>query len=177
MSSFSVVNRYVKAVLSEFSGENLDRFIKDINELSKAFIDDKFMLVLTYPKVKLSDKTNFILSLISDSDVRIRNFIKLLGKNNRLILIPEIAKELNYQKSLIDNVFYGVIKSNFDISQDQKSKLEAKLSHKFGAKILLNYKQENYNGIKVEIDGLGIETGFSIDSLKTKITQYILKAI
>lgn len=177
MSGFSIVNRYVKAILSEFHGSSLDNFIKYMNELSSIFSDNKFVLILTYPTLKSSQKAEFILNLMPNSDVKVENFIKLLSENSRLGLIPEITKELNYRKSLIDNIFYGVIKSNFSVSQEQKNRLESELSKKFNAKIILDLELGNYNGIKVEIDGLGVETGFSMDNLRTKITEYILKAI
>ena len=45
---------------------------------------------------------------------------------------------------------------------------------------MLNYHYQNvcdYDGIKVDIDGLGVEISFSKDRLKSQLIDHILKAV
>ncbi|HDX6294449.1 TPA: F0F1 ATP synthase subunit delta, partial [Campylobacter fetus subsp. venerealis] len=105
------------------------------------------------------------------------NFLLLLAERKRLGLIPEISKEFEYQQAVRDCKFSGLISGNFELSAAQKTELEERFSKKFGAKIEFENIKNNYNGIKIELDDLGVEVSFSIDRLKAQMSEYILKAI
>ncbi len=101
----------------------------------------------------------------------------VLISNNRLDLIPYIADEL---KSIISNKtksYDGVVYSNEDIDKDILLKLSDGLSSKFDSKISLTYKKSDFNGIKVDVDGLGVEIDFSKNRINSQIVEYILQAI
>ena len=91
--------------------------------------------------------------------------------------MPNIVSELLAQKSKMDNVFYGKIYGGSQISQAQISDLESSFSKRFNAKIILEPVKSDYNGIKIELDDLGVEASFSVDRLKAQMSEYILKAI
>lgn len=55
--------------------------------------------------------------------------------------------------------------------------MEENFSKKFNSKIKLDGSKSDYNGVKVELDDLGVEVNFSIDRLKSQMSEYILKAI
>ena len=105
------------------------------------------------------------------------NFIKLLGANKRLELIPAILNEMKIEQSLLENTYRGEVIGNFDLSADQLKALEENFSKKFDSKIKLDGSKSDYNGVKVELDDLGVEVNFSIDRLKSQMSEYILKAI
>ena len=42
---------------------------------------------------------------------------------------------------------------------------------------MLEPVKSDYNGIKIELDDLGVEASFSVDRLKAQMSEYILKAI
>ena len=52
-----------------------------------------------------------ILSALSDDDSTLVNFIKVLGENKRLDLIPAITKVLNADQQRVSNEYEGVLKS------------------------------------------------------------------
>ena len=42
---------------------------------------------------------------------------------------------------------------------------------------MLEVAKSDYNGIKIELEDLGVEASFSMDRLKAQMIEYILKAI
>ena len=54
---------------------------------------------------------------------------------------------------------------------------DGKFSSKFDVSLKLAQNVCDYDGIKVDIEGLGLEVGFSKDRLKSQLKDYILKAV
>lgn len=172
-----VAKKYVKAILSDAKPSELNAFIENLVELATAFGSEKFKSIISLPTLKAAKKVEFILSLVKNSDAKFANFIKLLGANKRLELIPAILNEMKIEQSLLENTYRGEVIGNFDLSAEQLKALEENFSKKFDSKIKLDGSKSDYNGVKVELDDLGVEVNFSIDRLKSQMSEYILKAI
>ena len=170
-----VAKKYVKAILSDVKSNELNAFVENLSELAAAFASDKFKSIISLPTLKASQKVEFVLSLVKNQDIKFANFIKLLGANKRLELIPAILDEMKIEQSLLEN--RGEVVGNFDLSAEQLKALEENFSKKFNSKIKLDGSKSDYNGVKVELDDLGVEVNFSIDRLKSQMSEYILKAI
>ena len=171
-----VAKKYVKAILSDVKSNELNAFVENLSELAAAFASDKFKSIISLP-LKASQKVEFVLSLVKNQDIKFANFIKLLGANKRLELIPAILNEMKIEQSLLENTYRGEVVGNFDLSAEQLKALEENFSKKFNSKIKLDGSKSDYNGVKVELDDLGVEVNFSIDRLKSQMSEYILKAI
>ncbi len=65
----------------------------------------------------------------------------------------------------------------FELSNEQLNSLEESFSKKFDAKINLVNQKSGYPGIRISLEDLGIEVSFSLERLKTQMTEHILKAI
>ena len=172
-----VARKYVKALVSDLGKDDFNKFTTKLQEIANAFANEKFQNIIISPNLKNSEKVDFVLSLVGEADQKFINFIKLLGENKRLDILPSIVSELLAQKSKMDNVFYGKIYGGSQISQTQISELENSFSKRFNAKIILKPVKSDYNGIKIELDDLGVEPSFSVDRLKAQLSEYILKAI
>ena len=168
-----IAKKYVKALVSDLSKDEFNNFTARLQEIANAFANEKFQNIIVSPNLKNSQKADFV----GEADQKFVNFIKLLGENKRLDILPNIVSELLAQKSKMDNVFYGKIYGGSQISQAQISELESSFSKRFNAKIILEPVKSNYNGIKIELDDLGVEASFSVDRLKAQMSEYILKAI
>ena len=155
-----IAKRYTKALINNLNNDELVNFIAKLSELSMAFSDEKFTNIIS-----------------DEKSVKFTNFIKLLGENKRIEILPNIVSELLLQKSKIDNTYHGNIYADFEVSLDQISQFEASFSKKFGAKILLKAIKSDYSGVKIELDDLGVEVSFSLDRLKAQMSEFILKAI
>ncbi len=172
-----VAKRYVKALVSDLNADELTGFIDELRRLVAAFGNEKFKNIIASPALSGSQKADFILSLSDIKSVKFTNFVKLLGENKRLEILPNITNELLIQKSKINNIFCGKICGGIEIDADKISKLEESFSRKFGARIMLEVAKNDYNGIKIELEDLGVEASFSMDRLKAQMSEYILKAI
>jgi F-type H+-transporting ATPase subunit delta len=100
-----------------------------------------------------------------------------LSENNRLGLIPNIVSELENELAVINNSYKGVIHTNVELSADEVAKLNQQFAKKFNVDLALTQNICDYDGIKVDIDGLGVEVGFSKERLKSQMIEHILKAV
>ena len=175
--SEAVVKKYVKAVLSGIKPSEIQDFVSNLSQIAPAFQSEKFKSIISLPTLKSSEKADFIVSLVKDPSINFINFIKLLGANKRLELIPQILVEINKQQAALDNSYKGEVDGNFNFSADQISALEDKFSKRLNASIKLDSQKSEYNGIKIELNDLGVEASFSVDRLKAQMSEHILKAI
>ena len=173
-----VAKKYVKALILALDASEFDRASDEFKKLASAFSIPKFNFIIDSPMIDAKSKVEFLLSLIDDSsNKKLGNFLLLLSQRQRLHLIPEISREFEYQKALRDSKFKGLISGNIELSETQKSELEQKFSNKFDVNIEFQTVKNEFNGIKIEIDDLGVEVSFSIDRLKAQMSEYILKVI
>ncbi|MBX1886836.1 F0F1 ATP synthase subunit delta [Campylobacter peloridis] len=169
-----IAKTYAKAVLDR---KDFDEFYSQLNQLSLAFGLEKFLNILNSYDIKQDEKLNFLLSLTDNPSDAFKNFIALLVSNHREGLIPELTKELGEQKALKENTFLGQIYSKEQLSDDEIKTIEEKLSQRFNASIKLDSKISDNDSVRISLDGLGYEISFSMQSLKAKMNDYILKAI
>lgn len=172
-----IAKKYVNALMKSCNDSEITSIEKSINDISNAFSSTKFNNIILSPDLSCDEKEKFVLSLVENSNVKISNLIKLLTLNDRLPLIPVIAKELKYQISLKNNSYEGEIISNFKIGKEHIVELEANFSKKFNADIKLKAIVSDYPGVKIQLDDLGTEVSFSLDRLKSQMVEHILKAV
>ncbi|OCL87829.1 F0F1 ATP synthase subunit delta [Aliarcobacter thereius] len=172
-----VAKRYVKALLEARDLKEISSFSKKLNSVAKAFSNDKFKSILASSEINEVAKVEFVLSIIENPEKSLENFIKLLGEKRRLDIIPFVATELENQIAKLNNNFIGVIYTNKELPTKSITSIEEQFSKKFDVKLSLSQNVCDYDGIKVDIDGLGVEISFSKDRLKTQLINHILKAV
>lgn len=172
-----VAKKYVKALVSTINSSEFSVFDSAFKELSNAFFLPKFKSIISSPEISANKKIEFVKSLVKVENKKFDDFIKVLGFAKRLDILPAISQEFSYQKALLDGVFYGKVIGQYELSPEQKSELESRLSAKFGKKIILSSQKSDYKGLKVELDDLGFEISLSLDRLKSQMSEFILKAI
>ena len=173
-----VAKRYVKALIDGRDNQVINNISNSLNTISSAFGDEKFISIVTSPEVADYAKVDLIISLVDvANNETLKNFIRLLGEKRRLSLLPFIANELNTQIAKMNNSYVGVVYTNLELSSDYVSSIEEQFSKKFDVKLSLSQNVCDYDGIKVDIDGLGVEISFSKDRLKSQLIDHILKAV
>ena len=173
----AISKKYVKALIQGCDEKKYKEYYEKLELLNSAFRHEKMKNILLSPNISKSDKYNFLVSLIENSDTHLDNFIKILVQNDRVFLVPSICDELRYQISVKENSFIGKIISNNTLNKKSVKDIEDRLSSKFNSSIKLESVVSDYPGIKIEIEDLGVEISFSIDRLKAQMTEHILKAI
>jgi F-type H+-transporting ATPase subunit delta len=172
-----VAKRYVKALIDGRDNKVISTVAKSLNTISTAFADEKLNSIISSPEVNDSKKVELVLSLVKKADETLTNLVKLLGEKRRLALLPFIAEELNAQIAIMNNKYVGVVYTNQELSSDYVSSIEAQFSKKFDVNLSLSQNVCDYDGIKVDIDGLGVEISFSKERLKSQMIDHILKAV
>lgn len=172
-----IAKRYVKALLDGRDVESATAICNDLKTISSAFGDEKFNSILASSEVKSSDKVDLVISFLENNNEALKNFIKLLGTNKRLELIPDIVSELESKIAKMNNTYTGVVYTNKELDSDYVSSIEKEFSKKFDVKLTLSQNVCDYDGIKVDIDSLGVEISFSKERLKSQMINHILKAV
>jgi len=174
-----IAKRYIKAIkkngLDVTTMENIGVVFA---VLAEAFNDAKFNQIVTNPSISKEDKLSILLDAVKSvkSDV-VDNLLKLLVENNRISIIPAIAEVL--RKDLADSTktYNGLVYSDSDIDANVIEDLGNGLSKRFDSKISLSFVKSDFNGIKVNVDDLGVEINFSKDRINAQIIEHVIKSI
>ena len=172
-----VAKRYVKAIMSDIDGSSLSSIYNELNTISSAYSSDKFLLIISSTDVSVDKKVDLILSFLDNVGGTTKNLIKLLGEKKRLDIIPSIVTILESELAVLNNSYTGVIYTNVKLDDAEVAKLNSQFAAKFNVSLELTQNVCDYDGIKVDIDGLGVEIGFSKERLKSQMINHILKAV
>ena len=172
-----IAKRYVKALLKDQDVNSVSNIYNNIKNIALAYNDEKFISIVSSMEVPTSAKVELITSFIDEGNDNLNNLIKLLADNKRLNIIPGIANELKKEISKLSNSYEGVVYTNVELSQSDLSSIQEKFAKKFNITLALTQNICDYDGIKVDIEDLGVEIGFSKDRLKSQMIEHILKAI
>ena len=174
-----IANRYVNALLANTKTKKQRAdFSALLSELSRIFDDAKVVETLSSPLVSRSDKTSFILdALPAESDSKIQNFIKILGENGRLDLLPVIGKVMNQAIQKENNKYEGIVSSSTKLKPAELKELQESLKTYTGSTIKLKQETSDIDGIKVSVEDLGIEVNFSKQRVKEQLIDFITKSL
>ncbi|RUM72306.1 MAG: F0F1 ATP synthase subunit delta [Sulfurovum sp.] len=171
-----IAKRYVQALSSTIKNKEEAAIVLDT--LAMAIKDEKIQKVLLSPVVSDEKKTEMILAALDKNvDASIVNFIKILGENKRLDLIPVIANVLNTDLQKASNNYAGVVKSNETLNAKTLSQLEETLEKYTGSAIKLAQDKSDFDGLRVIVNDLGIEVNFSKQRVKEQLIDFIKKSL
>ncbi len=171
-----IAKRYAQA-LSSIDNKISGR-LRVLNLLSIEVSKSEFKSALRSPLISSEDKTEMILSFMGvNVDRTLINFIKVLGENKRLDLIPEITKVLNKSQQQITNKYEGIVKSSSALNKMSLTKLENRLKEYTGSTITLRQEKTDLDGMRVLVDDLGIEVNFSKQRVKEDLIDFITKSL
>jgi F-type H+-transporting ATPase subunit delta len=172
-----IAKRYVKALLEVMSKEQKGLYSQVLNSIASLFDDANIAQKIDSPLISSSNKMSFILDGVKDADSTLVNFIKVLGENGRLNLIPAIARSLNQELQKERNEYEGIVISSDKLSNKEIKTLEKSLKKYTGSTIKLSQKESDLDGIKVTVEDLGIEVNFSKSRVKEQLIDFITKSL
>ncbi len=170
-----IAKRYAKALSSV--SNNIAGIAEVLNVLTEVINTQEVKSALNSPIVSSEKKTEMILSTISDDDSTLVNFIKILGENKRLDLIPAISRVLNTDLQKVSNEYEGVLSSKETLDAKALTKLEKTLKKYTGSTIKLTQEKTDLEGLRVSVDDLGIEVNFSKQRVKEQLIDFIKKSL
>ena len=170
-----IAKRYANALSSV--SKDMVSTATTLNVLSEAISAKEVIIALTSPIVSSDKKTEMILSTIGDADNTLVNFIKILGENKRLDLIPAISKVINRDLQKVSNAYEGVIHSKDPLDAGALANLEETLKKYTGSTIKLTQEKSELDGLRASVDDLGIEVNFSKQRVKEQLIDFIKKSL
>ncbi len=171
-----IAKRYAQALTSALA--NTVDTLEFLNVLAEVLIQPEVKTVLMSPIVSGEKKTEMVLSALGkNAEGTLINFIKILGENDRLYLIPTIVKVLNAEQQRIANHYDGIVKTASALSETSMSTLEETLTKYTGATIKLKQELSSLNELSVLVDDLGIEVNFSKQRVKEQLIDFIKKSL
>lgn len=170
-----IAKRYAQALSS--ASKDLAGALEVLNVLSEVISTPEVKSTLISPIISSENKTEMILSAMSDDDMTLVNFIKILGENGRLDLIPAITKVLNTDQQRVSNEYEGVLKSASSLDEAALANLEETLKKYTGSTIKLTQEKSDLDGLRVSVDDLGIEVNFSKERVKEQLIDFIKKSL
>jgi F-type H+-transporting ATPase subunit delta len=171
-----IANIYVKALIQDTDIKEVESLYSKLSQIKTAYSVEKFNSILSSSDIQSSKKVELILSFV-ESDEKLTNFIKLLGEKQRLEIIPDIVKSLKSEIARQTNTYSGIVYTNKALNADDIEKLRTQFANKFNVSLELKQNVCDYDGIKVDIEGLGCEVAFSKQRLKSQMIEHILKAV
>jgi len=173
-----IAKRYIKAFNISSDVSSMQNMAELFTSLAAAFDNDKFVNVIINPLVSSKDKLEILLAAVkpANSD-NVDNLIKLLVEHKRIGIIPAIARELEKNIATTTKTYSGTVYSDSDMDGKVIQELSNGLSKKFDSTISLAFIKNDFNGIKVDVEGLGVEINFSKDRIDNQIIEHIIKAI
>jgi F-type H+-transporting ATPase subunit delta len=173
-----IAKKYIKAITSSTDATGLENINTIFSVLSESFKDEKFKNVINNPGISSEDKAGILLDAVkSANSEHVNNLIKLLVEKNRLNVIPAFAEALRKSIAHSTKTYEGLVYSDTDMDTKVIQDLSDGLSKKFDSKISLSFAKADFDGIKVDVEDLGIEIDFSKSRINEQIVEHIIKAI
>ncbi|DAB30148.1 MAG TPA: F0F1 ATP synthase subunit delta [Sulfurimonas sp. UBA12504] len=173
-----IAKRYIKALTSGSDVASIENMFTIFTALAESFKNEKFVSIVNNPNVNSKDKLSILLDAVKTANSsNINNFIKLLVENKRIEIIPALAAELKKSLSNATKTYSGLVYSDSDIDSGVIEQLSSGLSKKFDSNISLTFIKNDFNGIKVNVDSLGVEINFSKSRINSQMIEHIVKAI
>lgn len=171
-----IARRYAQALSAVSKDVAADAAL--LSTLSEVISNKEVMTALTSPIIAAEKKTDMVLKAVGESaNAAMKNFIKILGENRRLDLIPVVSKVLNKELQKKSNQYEGVVKSANPLDDAALADLEETLQKYTGAAVKLAQEKSDLDGIRVAVDDLGIEVNFSKQRVKEQLIDFIKKSL
>jgi len=173
-----VAKKYANALVKEFDLETLQNIAEFLSALAEALAKPEIAAVINSPEVSKEKRSEILVAAVAGAQSKqMENFIKLLVEHNRVTLVADIAAVLKSYIADQKKEYSGVVYSDSEIDEKVLGELGAGLGKKFDSKIALTFVKNDFDGIKVDVDGLGVEISFSRSRISDQIVDHILKAI
>ena len=173
-----IAKRYIKAIKDGSDIDSMENMTSIFSALAESFENEKFVNIIDNPNILAKDKLDILLDAVKSANSdEVNNFIKLIVENGRINIIPAIAEEMRKDVANTTKTYEGIVYSDSDIDAKVIQDLGDGLSKRFDSKITLEFMKNDFDGIKVDVEDLGIEINFSKTRIDNQIIEHIVKAI
>ena len=173
-----IAMRYTQALIEGATAKEITAYQAIFETLAQTLEDEKVKSVLFSPYMSDEDRAGILLaSVASVKSDKINNLMKLLVEKRRIGIIGAMSDSLAALVADESKKYTGTIYSNTKMKKDTVKSFETSIGNRVDAKLSMNAVQNEYNGVKVEVESLGVEVSFSKSNVRNQMIQHILKSI
>ncbi|QOY53958.1 F0F1 ATP synthase subunit delta [Candidatus Sulfurimonas marisnigri] len=173
-----IAKRYIKAIKKSSDTDSMQNMALIFSTIAESFNNPKFLQIINNPDVSRDQKSEILLAAVKSANSKdVENLIKLLAEHNRINIIPTLAEVLRKDIATTSKNYSGFIYSDSGIDTKTIEDLSSGLGKKFDSTISLELVKSDFNGIKVDVQDLGIEISFSKSRINSQMIEHIIKAI
>jgi F-type H+-transporting ATPase subunit delta len=159
--STTIARPYAEAAFDVARAANaLDRWSEALNKLAAIVADPQVASQIGNPN--LSDKAllDLIFGVAGEGlSAEVQNLVRLLAENERLVVLPDLARLFEARKTAAQGIRHIQIRSAYALSDDEQSRLKSTLKSHFGADVELTVEKDPslIGGLEVRADDVVID--------------------
>ena len=125
--------------------------------------------VLKSPALTSAQKAAQLIELAAVDDDNVKNFIKTLADNNRLLLLPEVSQLFNQLKLRREQQVDVHIQSAYELTNQDQEKLGATLKRHFSSEVSIQTETDSdlIGGVVIHANGSVIDA-----SIKGRLNRF-----
>ena len=136
MELATIARPYAEALFRVAQKDDLTKWATIVSELATIGADPELRDLANHPKLDKVQFVDLLLSLLSSSQqAEVRNFLELLVRNDRIVLLPEIAEQFHDLKNLSEGTADAEIISAYPMSESQLHEVLQTLEKRFMRKL------------------------------------------
>ena len=173
-----IAKRYAKALMEISDSKNLEADIAALKNLSSEMEDKNVKEIVVSPLISNDKRFELLVEPLKEKlDDKLYKLLAVMNSHGRLSLLPKVVELLEYEMKRTKNSFEGTVSSDGTVKREDIVKLEKRLADYTGSNIKLKESGTKIDGIKVEVDDLGIELSYSKDRVKADLLAFIQQGL
>jgi len=173
-----IAKRYAVALMEIVSEKDLGEQLELLREILKAFAGEEFREIIASPLVPDAKKFEMLIAPLEEKlDRKFFRLLQVMSEKGRLDLLPDLEAILAFELKKRSNSFEGHVESDEALSEEEIGRLEKVLEKYSGASISLKQTGQQSDGLRVTVEDLGLELGFSKARIKSDLLDFIQKAL
>lgn len=160
MAELSTIARpYAEALFAAAQGQGaagaLDAWLAHLEELAGVVKHPQVAALIGEPRLTPQQIFDVLIGLLKQRPpAAVENFLRVVIENDRLAVLPEVAKQFRRRKNAAEGAADCLIESAFPLDERQLAELLAALSRKFGLRLkpTVRVDPELIGGVRVTVD-------------------------
>ena len=173
-----IAKRYTDALVDGVSIDDLVTLQEIFSSLADVLEDEKVKSIFFSPYMNDETRQEILLNAVATAKSdKVNNMIKLLVEKRRVDVFGAIADSLSDMVAKQSKSYTGKVYANTTVKKATLTKFGKNIGARVDADVSFESVKDDYNGVKVAVDGLGIEVSFSKSNVRNQMIQHILKSI
>ncbi|NEX15526.1 MAG: F0F1 ATP synthase subunit delta [Halochromatium sp.] len=159
--STTIARPYAEAAFEVARASNsLDAWSDALAKLAEIIADPQVASQIGNPNLSDRELVDLIFAVAGEGlSVEVQNLVRLLAENERLTVLPDLARLYEARKTAIQGVRHIQVRSAYALSAAEQKTLQSSLKSHFGAEVELTVEEDStlIGGLEVRADDVVID--------------------